>query len=540
MLWSSFCQNSNISNPLRDDGFSREWAEQASRLVFKEAEHPDEDKIVSFTILCLFWYSHGNWQRAAVHEGNAVIQWRLTSFSEMRDSSEPSFQNEMRCRRFWGAYLINIFVSEPTTSFSWPVISTVWLPCQEEDFENGMVSSCRVKIPEQLRPPSIFAEIVRITTLWSSIYKFIREADRDPGARLSALNVLDAQLREWRAHLPPCFSLEESASPPPNDDRLRLAILILHVIYHQCMCVLHASIVPLFSLGPARRFLPYVHGQRLSAQVAYQRACKISRIVQNTLSCHPDDAFRWSGFVGYALYCSCAVQLPFLWNVDSGIAENARNNIKANLETMAKIGRNWRYILNLGVHVRKLYQYHSTEPIALPVHIQDFSATDLSGHGQTQRNPRPILDKHEMIWDYERTLARRAPLDPDQEQPDGHLEKCKELVEQVPSPETSSTVVRTRTDLVGSTLPAGQYNRNASNEHVQGAGFHGAEELFHAPEGHMHPSISYAVLSPTPTFDDMNAFEVSEHDQMLFLQAMNDAQAENLAGTMNAFENWLS
>jgi hypothetical protein len=185
------------------------------------------------------------------------------------------------------------------------------------------------------------------------VYKLIRDAEQEPVARLSALNLLDAQLRRWRAHLPPCFSLSvmstasRGAPNDADDDRLRLSVLILHVIYHQCMCALHAFVVPLFSLGPARPFEPYMYGQRLSAQMAYENACEISSVVHTAVSHHPDDAFRWSGFVGYALYCSCAIQLPFLWSVEPAITANARRNIKANLETMAKIGRNWRYVLNL-------------------------------------------------------------------------------------------------------------------------------------------------------------------------------------------------
>jgi hypothetical protein len=132
-----------------------------------------------------------------------------------------------------------------------------------------------------------------------------------------------------------------------DDDRLRVSVLILHVIYHQSMCALHASVVPLISLGTARHFNPYAHAQRLSAQVAYENACHVSSLVSKAVSRCPEDAYKWSGFVGYALYCSCACQLPFLWSVESSISAFASKNIKANLETMAKIGQNWRYVLNL-------------------------------------------------------------------------------------------------------------------------------------------------------------------------------------------------
>jgi hypothetical protein len=298
----------------------------------------------------MFWYSHGDWQRALVYEGNAIIHLRLNGIAESGQSSDYSVQAERRRRRFWAAYVINEFVSEPTASFSPKTLSKVWLPCQEEDYAQGRVSSPRVRIKDDVRTPSIFAEIVRITNLWSSVYRLISDIEQEPVARLSALSSMDAELRQWRAYLPHHFSAALLDDANLNDHRLRVSALILHVIYHQSMCALHASVVPLISLGAARHFIPYTHAQRLSAQVAYENACEVSSLVSKAVSRHPDDAYQWSGFVGYALYCSCACQLPFLWSVESSTSGSASRNIKANLETMAKIGLNWRYVLNLVSH----------------------------------------------------------------------------------------------------------------------------------------------------------------------------------------------
>lgn len=178
-LASSFYQNSDEASPFRANGFSREWAERAARLLFQEVEQPDEEKVVSFTNLCLFWYSHGDWQRAAVHEGNALIHLRLTGLSETVPGvapgrvAEQTLSAEMRCRRFWAAYVINQFVSEPTASFSWGTISTMRLPCTEARFE--VMSDASPPPPMALpwqtirddtRSESIFAEVVRITAFW--------------------------------------------------------------------------------------------------------------------------------------------------------------------------------------------------------------------------------------------------------------------------------------------------------------------------------------------------------------------------------------
>ncbi len=124
---------------------------------------------MSFTTLCLFWYGQGDWPRAIVHEGNALIHLRLTGLSETGAAeTRSSLQSELRCRRFWGTYIIHQFVSEPTTTsfFSAAAISKVRLPCEEEQYESGLVASRGFTLRDEVRTPSIFAEVVRITALW--------------------------------------------------------------------------------------------------------------------------------------------------------------------------------------------------------------------------------------------------------------------------------------------------------------------------------------------------------------------------------------
>jgi hypothetical protein len=89
-----------------------------------------------------------------------------------------------------------------------------------------------------------------------------------------------------------------------------------------------------------------------------------------------------------------------------------------------------------GVHVKMLYQYHSTDPVTLPANIHDFSVNDLSGEGQTRRNKMPI-GQDENVWDYEKALARRKPVSTDQGQHEDSIASCRELIEQV-SPSSKS------------------------------------------------------------------------------------------------------
>ncbi|CAK7204970.1 hypothetical protein SEUCBS139899_007733 [Sporothrix eucalyptigena] len=91
---------------------------------------------------------------------------------------------------------------------------------------------------------------------------------------------------------------------------------------------------------------------------------------------------------------------------------------------MAKIGRNWRYVLNLAVRV------HSTDPFGLPARIYDFSDVHLGGKYATAHNKVPNTG-YGMVCDYERTLARSETMHPDQKtQSETELEECKELIEQ--------------------------------------------------------------------------------------------------------------
>lgn len=46
-----------------------EWAKRAGKLVFQDAEDLDDDNIVTFSILALFWYSQGSWRLCYLHRG---------------------------------------------------------------------------------------------------------------------------------------------------------------------------------------------------------------------------------------------------------------------------------------------------------------------------------------------------------------------------------------------------------------------------------------------------------------------------------------
>lgn len=87
-------------------------------------------------------------------------------------------------------------------------------------------------------------------------------------------------------------------------------LLLLQVIYNQCLCSLHSSIVPLFSWSHCEGV--FAHEQQLSAQTAFEHANSVSKLQHAPLELDWN-ARRMPSFVGYAAYSACAIQAPFLW-----------------------------------------------------------------------------------------------------------------------------------------------------------------------------------------------------------------------------------
>ncbi|KAH8886643.1 hypothetical protein GQ53DRAFT_727650 [Thozetella sp. PMI_491] len=399
-LASSFSLGSHSHNELRDDGFSKEWAEQAGKLALLEADTPSEDTVVSFTNLGLFWYSQGQWRRSLVYEGYAALNARLLRLSQPEAGTEFSLEAEIKRRRFWASFLVNQFVSEP----SFPKITgndvlDVLLPIPEDAYEKGVVSPHKVTLRSGERNSSVFAELIRILSLWH-----VPHATNAIPTRLSALELIDARLRQWHSKLPAEFHLTAEKTSCCQDG-IRPQVLLLHATYHQCMCALHSSIIPLFSLCETDGIEFYEHGQRISAQVAYDNASEISDLIRANVKQDSGDAYRWPGFVGFALYCSCAIQLPYLWGTQAAFREKTQRNIRDNLSTMAMIGRNWRYVASLVISVKVLYQHHSSNAIPLQGPPLSLSATELAGKKQTPKGESSsIVGNNEMSWEHGQSM----------------------------------------------------------------------------------------------------------------------------------------
>lgn len=165
------------------------------------------------------------------------------------------------------------------------------------------------------------------------------EADQ----KLLSIQKLDRKLKSWRADLPDIFEIDGArGSSSIHPERM----LTLHIVYHQAVCTLHSCIIPLFSLNPIAADLRG-YFQSSSAQTALFHGRQISdillRLKLRNLSHQPMSV----AFIGYAAYCSSAIQLPFLWCLNSCVRKSAQANIKVNLEAMRSAGKQWKLVAAL-------------------------------------------------------------------------------------------------------------------------------------------------------------------------------------------------
>lgn len=99
--------------------------------------------------------------------GNATLISYGLGMSSYTNDATPTLSLELRRRRFWASHLIMSFGSRvdfSATDYS-PVFEKVPLPCSESLFEAG-VTGPTGQLPDAQRDGSIYAELVRVITLW--------------------------------------------------------------------------------------------------------------------------------------------------------------------------------------------------------------------------------------------------------------------------------------------------------------------------------------------------------------------------------------
>ncbi|KIL85329.1 hypothetical protein FAVG1_11284 [Fusarium avenaceum] len=195
----------------------------------------------------------------------------------------------------------------------------------------GIAPSNVATIDNDVSTGSVFAELLRGLTIWCSVVSAVRSKEANFTSRLQEIYRVENDISTWWQRVPSDMKIEVTGVPIIKQRELP-KMLLVNLVYHQSLCALHSSIVPLFcwSKGDGT----YSSARQLSAQVAYEHSCSISSLIRSALATDcPVSAMPL--FVAYAAYSSCAIQMPFLWCLETSIKERARGNIDVNIDLLA-------------------------------------------------------------------------------------------------------------------------------------------------------------------------------------------------------------
>jgi hypothetical protein len=78
-------------------------------------------------------------------------------------------------------------------------------------------------------------------------------------------------------------------------------LLLIHIVYHQSVCAVHASIVPLFVWEASGD--DWTNARQNSAQAAFDHAKATTALLEAYMEVSPD-ASHLPAFIGYAAYCA--------------------------------------------------------------------------------------------------------------------------------------------------------------------------------------------------------------------------------------------
>lgn len=296
------------------------------------------------------------------HLGNAILIAQVAlSPNALRKGLRDPFQDEMQRRRLWACYLMTSYSSETyLQKWTFRLVKDLGLPCREEDFHSEMA---RPVAPPSMESQNhgLAGELIRIICLWqvtvtqkpcaynlansaliicrNETCELIQKKPRNMQSYLVAVQELDLAVSKWHTGLPASFQnldqnlLDDSAASP--------TLYLLHFFYHQCMCSLHASVVPLFCWGGFTNDANPL-AQQLSAQTAFEHSRSISSLASSILA-GAFPASMGNSFLGYACYCACAVIIPFLRCTNVAVRARAHQDVLANLTLIQQLGTYWKF-----------------------------------------------------------------------------------------------------------------------------------------------------------------------------------------------------
>lgn len=236
----------------------------------------------------------------------------------------------------------------------------------------------------------------------------------DMHPRITSIHSLDAHIKRWWSKVPDHMKLSTEVADTA-EIQIFPKLVLINAVYHQSLCALHASIVPLFSWSSDGGDEDCGVATQISAQIAFEHACAASTMFELILN--SSDASTTPSFVAYAAYCSCAIQIPFLWSSDQAIQELVRANIKVNVQMIHTVGNHWKFAAMLvsdidepvishvltihfkAIHVQYIYRLHFENRITLEGEPKALASSKLKGFRVSAKHAREsILSHNGILW----------------------------------------------------------------------------------------------------------------------------------------------
>ncbi|KPM45635.1 hypothetical protein AK830_g918 [Neonectria ditissima] len=236
----------------------------------------------------------------------------------------------------------------------------------EELLEENVVTFCNLALFWHSQGSWRISDLHKVVSL-------VKSRESGFSTRLTSIYALEESVSNWWETVHSDFKLTPSdISALPLDALPK--IFLVNLVFHQSLCVLHASIVPLFSWGSGGHSST---ARQLSAQVAFEHACTVSELMKTVLSTYPRLSAMPS-FVAYVAYSGCAIQMPFMWCLNSEVKERAHANVRANVKMIHTMASYWKFAELLKIHVRCLFSAYQNNPTTLDDEPKFINPTELT------------------------------------------------------------------------------------------------------------------------------------------------------------------
>lgn len=343
-----------------------EWAIAASQRVLIQADVPRLETIQACQNLTLYWFSVSKADRAYMHAHIAYRTAHLLKFHLQNGPSygmnEPSLLGELQRRCYWSSWITSCISQDITFKADpWKEVAGLLLPSDENSYAAGKPTpseyfddSGNMQNSGPIDPqPSIVGHFIKLFGLWREVHRFVnhgRKEDNCPG-RLAEFWELDRRLKLLFEQLSVAFPFSSSAPfQSPNLDAYR--IFSLHCLYHLCSCVLHSSLVPIFSNNLSNPHISKLLVQ-LSVEESVTHATSILDMASTFLFRRPDIS-RLPSIVGYCMFVSSTVQFKSLV-AQQRLQVRYTSRLKAALCILQRLKEYWTPLQDLWNSLKLLF-----------------------------------------------------------------------------------------------------------------------------------------------------------------------------------------